>query len=184
MAMKHDRKMRGATCLASVVCLAFFAGTAHSAVYWKGNDRNNFYVNEKDNWSGSVWNQALCIVNVQPTQRLTLKPGYSTFFGGAELDYSGAFAVTNDFGAGNTLADVGPQKALGHSMRITDGAQLVHLSGGIEATASTDWRGTYIMDNSSFTLDGLNSSFNQKVGSVYLYANSGDGSLFASLWFF
>lgn len=182
MAMKHDRKMRGATCLASVVCLAFFAGTAHSAVYWKGNDRNNFYVNEKDNWSGSVWNQALCIVNVQPTQRLTLKPGYSTFFGGAELDYSGAFAVTNDFGAGNTLVDVGPQKTLGHSMRITDGAQLVHLSGGIEANAAGDYKGTYIQDDSSFTIDSSDSSFSQIKGSVWLSANSGDATVYPKLF--
>ena len=180
--MKHDRKMRGATCLASAVCLVLFAGTAHSEVYWKGNDRNNFYVNEKDNWSGSVWNQALCIINGQPTQRLTLKPGYSTFFGGAELDYSGAFAVTNDFGAGNTLVDVGPQKALGHSMRITDGAQLVHLSGGIEANAAGDYKGTYIQDDSSFTIDSSDSSFSQIKGSVWLYANSGDATVYPKLF--
>ena len=180
--MKHDRTMRRATCLASVACIVLFVGTVHAAVNWIGNDRNNFYVNEQNNWSGSIWNQALCIINVQPQQRLTLKPGYSTFFGGAELDYSGAFAVTNDFGADNTLVGVGPQKALGYSMRITDGAQLVHLSGGIEATAASDWKGTYVMDNSSFTLDGQNSSFNQKVGSVYLYANSGDATVYPKLF--
>lgn len=182
MAIKHDRTMRRATCLASVVCLVLFAGTAHSEVYWKGNDRNNFYVNEKDNWSGSVWNQALCIINGQPTQRLTLKPGYSTFFGGAELDYSGAFAVTNDFGAGNTLVGVGPQKTLGHSMRITDGAQLVHLSGGIEANAAKDFSGTYIKDDSSFTIDGSASSFYQQTGSVWLYANGGDTTVYPKLF--
>jgi hypothetical protein len=148
MAMKHDRKMRGATCLASVVCIAFFAGTAHAAVNWTGG-AGNFCVNDTANWSGSVLNKALCIIDSQPAQRLTIRSANHSFFGGAQLDYSGAFAVTNDFGAGNTLADVGPQKALGYSMRITDGAQLVHLSGGIEATASTDWKGTYIMDNSS-----------------------------------
>lgn len=180
--MKHDRTMRRATCLASVVCLVLFAGTAHSEVYWKGNDRNNFYVNEKDNWSGSVWNQALCIIDVQPTQRLTLKPGYSTFFGGAELDYSGAFAVTNDFGAGNTLTNVGPQKTLGYSMRITDGAQLVHLSGRIEATAVSDYKGTYIMDDSSFTIDGSDSGFNQNKGSVWLYSNGGDATVCPKLF--
>ena len=66
----------------AAVCLV---GCAHAAVNWTGNARNNFYVNEQNNWSGSIWNQALCIIDVQPTQRLTLKPGYNTFFGGAEL---------------------------------------------------------------------------------------------------
>ena len=179
--MKHYKSMFGKACLVSVLCLALFGGTAYAAVNWTGN-AGNFYVNDSGNWSGSIWNQALCIIDSQPAQRLTLKPGYSTFFGGAELDYSGAFAVTNDFGAGNTLVDVGPQKALGHSVRITDGAQVVHLSGGIEANASGEWKGTYIMDDSSFTLDGADSSFNQKVGSVWLYANSGDATVYPKLF--
>ena len=160
VAMKHDKSMFGNPSLASVVCITLFFGTAHAAVNWTGS-AGNFYVNDSGNWSGSIWNQALCIINSQPAQPLTLKPGYSTFFGGDELDYSGAFAVTNDFGVGNTLVDVGPQKTLGYSMRITDGAQLVHLSGGIEANAVSDYKGTYIMDDSSFTLDGSDSSFNQ-----------------------
>ena len=179
--MKHDRKMRGATCLASVVCITFFAGTAHAAVNWTGG-AGNFCVNDTANWSGSVWNQALCIINSQPAQRLTIRSANHSFFGGAELDYSGAFAVTNDFGAGNTLAEVGPQKTLGHSMRITDGAQLVHLSGGIEANAASDWKGTYIMDNSSFTLDGPDSNFNQIKGSVLLHSTGGDATVYPKLF--
>ena len=181
VAMKHDKSMFGNPSLASVVCITLFFGTAHAAVNWTGS-AGNFYVNDSGNWSGSIWNQALCIINSQPAQPLTLKPGYSTFFGGDELDYSGAFAVTNDFGVGNTLVDVGPQKTLGYSMRITDGAQLVHLSGGIEANAVSDYKGTYIMDDSSFTLDGSDSSFNQKKGSVWLYANSGDTTVYPKLF--
>lgn len=179
--MKHDRKMRGATCLASVVCIAFFAGTAHAAVNWTGG-AGNFCVNDTANWSGSVWNKALCIINSQPAQCLTIRSANHSFFGGAELDYSGAFAVTNDFGAGNTLAEVGPQATLGYSMRITGGAQLVHLSGGIEANAASDWKGTYIMDNSSFTLDGPDSNFNQIKGSVLLHSTGGDATVYPKLF--
>ena len=179
--MKQGKSMFGKLCLASVVCLTLFFGTARAAVNWTGN-AGNFYVNDSGNWSGSVWNQALCIMDSQPAQRLTIRPANSSFFGGAELDYSGAFAVTNDFGAGNTLVDVGPQKTLGYSMRITDGAQLVHLSGGIEANAVSDYKGTYIMDDSSFTIDGSDSSFYQKIGSIWLYANGGDATVCPKLF--
>ena len=113
MAMKHYKSMFGKACLASVTSLVLFIGTAHASVNWTGG-AGNFYVNAEKNWSGSVWNQALCIINSQPAQPLTIRPGNNSFFGGAELDYSGAFAVTNDFGAGTTLVDVGPQKTLGH----------------------------------------------------------------------
>ncbi len=181
VAMKHDKSMSGKPCLAKVICLTLFFGTAQAAVNWTGN-AGNFYVNDTANWSGSVWNQALCIIGSQPGQRLTIKPGNGSFFGGAELDYSGAFAVTNDFGAGNTLADVGPQKTLGYSMRITDGAQLVQISGGIEANGVSDYKGTYIMDDSSFTIDGSDSSFYQKKGSVWLYANGGDTTVCPKLF--
>ena len=179
--MKHDRTMRRATCLASVASIAFFAGTAHAAVNWTGG-AGNFCVNDTANWSGSVWNKALCIIDSQPAQRLTIRSANHSFFGGAQLDYSGAFAVTNDFGAGNTLADVGPQATLGQSMRITGGAQLVHLSGGIEANASSDYKGTYVMDDSSFTIDGSASSFYQKTGSVWLYAIGGDTTVYPKLF--
>ena len=179
--MKHCKSMSGKPCLAGVACLALFFWTAHASVNWTGS-AGNFYVNDTANWSGSVWNRALCIMDSQPAQRLTLKPGNGSFFGGAELDYTGAFAVTNDFGAGKTLADVGPQMALGYSMRISGGAQLVHLSGGIEANAASDWKGTYIQDDSSFTLDGPDSSFAQIKGSVYLYANSGETTVCPKLF--
>ena len=164
-----------------VTAAACLAACAHAAVNWTGS-AGNFYVNDTANWSGSVWNQALCIIDSQLAQRLTLKPGNGSFFGGAELDYSGAFAVTNDFGAGNTLAAVGPQKTLGYSMRISGGAQLVHLSGGIEANGASDYKGTFVIDDSSFTIDGSDSSFNQVTGSVWLYTSGGTSTVFPKLF--
>lgn len=94
--MTHCKTMRANPGLASLTGLVLFLGlgTAHAAVNWTGN-AGNFYVNDTANWSGSVWNQALCIMGSQPAQRLTIRPANSSFFGGAELDYSGALAIRN-----------------------------------------------------------------------------------------
>ena len=157
------------------VCLA---EGALAAATWKGNATGNFILDLAANWDGSVWGGTICTVGSQPQRPLAISNG--TFFGGARLHYSGAFAVTNDFGEGRSLENVGPGGTNGNALQLLGGVELVQVSGGIEAVSSTAYKGSYVWSDSCLTLDGPGVWFHQNTGSLWLNRHYDDDAAFVA----
>ena len=138
------------------------------AVDWTGT-AGNFELDDAANWASAPSATTWCYVKTHPAQSLKVG-GDGDFFGGAMLRYAASFTATNDFGAGVALTNVGLSAE--SAVHVESGAKLVQVSGGIRGFKGTKYDGTYISGNSSFTLDGADTWFEQKTGSLLLRSTS------------
>lgn len=142
------------------------------AIDWTGS-AGNFQLDDAANWASTPKTTDYCYIRDQQAQPLTVG-GDGNFFDGAMLRYIGSIVITNDFGAGVALTNLGLKGE--SSLHVESGARLVQVSGGLCCFKGTKYDGTYITANSTFTLDGPDTWFEQKTGSVNLRSNSTSGN--------
>lgn len=142
------------------------------AIDWTGS-AGNFQLDDAANWASAPKSNDACYVRSRLVQPLKVG-GDGDFFGGAMLRYTGSFTATNDFGAAGALTNIGLKA--GSALHVEDGAKLVQVSGGLRCFKGTQYDGTYITANASLTLDGPDTWFEQKTGSVNLRANAESGN--------
>ena len=142
------------------------------AVDWTGS-AGNYQLDDAANWASAPKSNDACYVRSRLVQPLKVG-GDGDFFGGAMLRYTGSFTATNDFGAAGALTNIGLKA--GSALHVEDGAKLVQVSGGLRCFKGTQYDGTYITANASLTLDGPDTWFEQKTGSVNLRANAESGN--------
>lgn len=159
MNMKMERTAHGRTLnyegFMRIMLMAFAVGMAGGAFAynWTG-DAGNLLLDDRGNWQSESTQTDRFVVTNKPGGALSVG-GDGTFFNGGMLRYSGSFTVTNDFGAGKSLTDVGQGK--GSALHIESGATLVQKSGGICGITSS-----MVSDSSTFVLDGADAWFEGK----------------------
>ena len=159
MNMKMERTAHGRTLnyegFMRIMLMAFAVGMARGAFayYWTG-DAGNLLLDDRGNWQSESTQTDRFVVTNKLGGALSVG-GDGTFFNGGMLRYSGSFTVTNDFGAGKSLTDVGQGK--GSALHIESGATLVQKSGGICGITSS-----MVSDSSTFVLDGADAWFEGK----------------------
>ena len=142
------------------------------AIDWTGS-AGNFQLDDAANWASTPKTTDYCYIRDQQAQPLTVG-GDGNFFDGAMLRYIGSIVITNDFGAGVALTNLGLKGE--SSLHVESGARLVQVSGGLRCFKGTKYDGTYITANSTLTLDGPDTWFEQKTGNVNLRSNSTSGN--------
>ena len=148
------------------------------AADWTGS-AGNFQLDDAANWASAPSATTWCYVKTRPAQPFTVG-GDGDFFGGAMLRYAASFTATNDFGAGVALTNVGLMAE--SAVHIESGAKLVHKSGGIRGFKGTKYDGSYVSNNSRFTLDGADAWFEQKTGSMNLRSTMSSATVFPQLF--
>jgi len=139
--------------------------------YWNGKNAGN--LDDAANWTPTpaADSTAGFYVTNRLSGPLTISQQNASFFGGAMLRYKGAkCVVTNDFGAGYALTNLGA--AAGSSFHVEGGAKVVHKSGRLVCYKGTQYDGTYLTGNSTLQLDGPDAVFEQVRGKVSLRSNS------------
>ena len=94
------------------------------AADWTGT-AGNFQLDDASNWDSAPQATTWCYVRNRTEQTLTVG-GDGDFFGGAMLRYTaggGSYTVTNDFGAGMALTNLGLKAE--SALHIESGAKLV-----------------------------------------------------------
>ena len=142
------------------------------AVDWTGS-AGNYQLDDAANWGSAPKVTDYCYIRSRQAQPLTVG-GTGDFFGGGMLRYTGSIVITNDFGAGVALTNLGLKGE--SSLHVESGARLVQVSGGLRCFKGTKYDGTYITVNSTCTLDGPDTWFEQKTGSVNLRSNATSGN--------
>lgn len=141
---------------------------------WKtttGGDLNN-----PENWTSAPADGDTLYVQKSLNGPLTLNTEGGSeinLFGGAMLRYKGSITVTNDFGAGNAVTNIGA--GAGSALHVENGATVVHKSGKIVAYKGSGYDGTYLTGKVKLILDGPDSIFEQRGGCVTLRSNGSTG---------
>jgi hypothetical protein len=174
MNMKMERTAHGRTLnyegFMRIMLMAFAVGMAGGAFAynWTG-DAGNLLLDDRGNWQSESTQTDRFIVNVNPGGPLAVG-GDGTFFNGEMLRYSGNFNVTNDFGAGVFLSNLGAKSGLGSAFHVENGMKLVQKSGGIRNLH------TFCLsdNNTCFTLDGTDSWLVQEKGELAIRSQNKD----------
>ena len=143
------------------------------AVDWTGS-AGNYQLDDAANWGSTPKVTDYCYIRSRQAQPLKVG-GDGDFFGGGMLRYTGSIVITNDFGVGVALTNLGLMAE--SSLHVENGAKLVQVSGGLRCFKGTKYDGTYITANSTLTLDGPDTWLEQKSSSITLRSNSGSGNL-------
>lgn len=133
-------------------------------------------LNDSANWTSAPTSGDTLYVKKTLTGPLTLntKGGSEiNLFGGAMLRYTGNITVTNDFGAGNAVTNIGAGAA--SAMHVESGATVVHKSGKIVAYKGSGFDGSYLTGKVKLVLDGPDAIFEQRGGCVTLRSNGASG---------
>ncbi len=142
------------------------------AVDWTGS-AGNYQLDDAANWGSTPKVTDYCYIRSRQAQPLKVG-GDGDFFGGGMLRYTGSIVITNDFGAGVALTNLGLKGE--SALHIESGAKLVQISGGLRCFKGTKYDGTYITGNSTFTLDGPDTWLEQKSSSLTMRSTSGSGN--------
>ena len=176
MNMKMERTAHGRTLnyegFMRIMLMAFAVGMARGAFAynWTG-DAGNLQLNDRGNWQSESSQTDRFIVNANPGGPLSVG-GDGTFFNGEMLRYYGNFNVTNDFGAGVSLSNLGAKSGVGSAFHVEGGMKLVQKSGGIR-----NFNAFCLSDNNTcFTLDGADSWLVQEVGSLSMRSQNADST--------
>ena len=133
-------------------------------------------LNASTNWNSAPQNGDTLYVKKTLTGPLTLNTEGGSeinLFGGAMMRYAGNLTVTNDFGAGNAVTNIGAGAA--SAMHVESGATVVHKSGKIVAYKGSQYEGTYLTGKAKLVLDGPDAIFEQRGGCVTLRSNGASG---------
>lgn len=155
--------------LGLAVVAALLVGSASAdniQAYWKGYENNHLDVT--NNWDKApVGTNSTCYVNQTPSDALTLsRNGEVELFDGAMLRFQKS--ATMELGAGNTLK---VSRTGASAVHAEKGAQAVLASGKIYAYRGWQYDGTFITDDSSFTVTGADSEF-ESPAALTLRSNS------------
>ena len=174
MNMKMERTAHGRTLnyegFMRIMLMAFAVGMAGGAFAynWTGG-AGNLLLDDSGNWQSESSQTDRFIVNANPGGPLAVG-GDGTFFNGEMLRYYGNFNVTNDFGAGVFLSNLGAKSGVGSAFHVENGMKLVQKSGGIRNL------NTFCLsdNNTCFTLDGTDSWLVQEKGELAIRSQNKD----------
>jgi len=141
------------------------------AVEWNTTTGGN--LDDAANWDATPKGTDYLYVKTGQSAPFTLSTPNANFFGGAMLRYSASFTVTNDFGAGFALTNLGA--AADSAFHIENNAKVVHKSGTIIAFKGKTHDGTYLTGKAKLILDGPDAVFEQRTGAFNLRSNSASG---------
>lgn len=151
-----------------LVILGFSVAAWAGTTYWSPVAGGN--LDDAGNWGSTPAADSTCYVQKKLTGPLTLSTTEVSFFGGAMLRYNTAISVTNDFGEGFAITNLGSSAA--SALHVENGATLVHKSGKIIAYKGTAYNGVYISGNSTFVVDGPHAEFDCR-NNINLRSNDG-----------